>query len=150
MNQLPRTIAWVGVLLIIIGAIAGGIGGYELSSNQCTSGYQLTVDSENQNTAATSQRTNFSSLSPTDQRLFLEAVTAPNHRSKTYGSTGPFENITQTQIVYRNQTYVTNVLAVDCGTPSGLLTAIGGGISLVLGILCTLYASIQYRESDTN
>jgi len=148
MNVHPRTIAWVGVLLIIVGLAGGVIGGHQLSSNRCVSGYRLSADRVPNSSAEANGTVNFSSLSPTDQRLFLEALTAPNDRSRTYGSTGTFSSVAPRRIVYREQVYVTNVLAVDCGTPSGLYPAIGGGVSLVLGLLFTLYASVQYRPPE--
>lgn len=144
MDSLPRTIAWIGIVLIVIGAIGGGIGEYHLLSNPCRSGYQLTVDTVSRDTTAPGTRTNFSALSATNQRLFLEALTAPTRHSRTYGSTGTFDTITQRQIVYRKRAYITNVVAVDCAsTPYGLFTAVGGGNSLVIGILFTLFASLR-------
>lgn len=145
MRSTVRTATLLGVLLVVIGVIAGGSGGYQVVTNQCHSGYKLAVDQASETTDA--QGVDFATLSPRDQRVFLEAFTASPQFSRTYGSTAPFENLTQSRIQYRNRTYVTNTVAVDCGTPQGFYTALGGGFSLLLGLVSLLFAvAIAFRS----
>lgn len=138
MSSTVRTATLLGVLLVLIGVVAGASGGYQVATNQCHSGYKLAVDQSDSTTDA--QPVDFATLSPTDQRIFLEAFTASPQFSRTYGSPAPFENLTRTRVQYRNRTYVTNTVAVDCGAPPGLYTALGGGLSLLLGLASFLFA----------
>ena len=138
MPSTVRTATLLGVLLVLVGVAAGASGGYQVATDQCHSGYKLAVDKASP--TADAQQVDFTTLSPTDQRIFLEAFTTSPQFSRTYGSTAPFENLTRTRIQYQNRTYVTNTVAIDCGTPPGLYTALGGGLSLFVGLASLLFA----------
>lgn len=113
--------AGVALTLVIFGAVAGVT--YQQSFDECVSGTTLHVDQtpDADSGYSAEEIRLFSSLSPIEQRIFLEAFTDERNASSVYENwtTAWFDDVEVVE--YRGKQFEVMIAVVDCGSSSGLL-----------------------------
>ncbi|GGL24428.1 hypothetical protein GCM10009037_04910 [Halarchaeum grantii] len=139
-----RTLATVGVALLIVGGVLGATGYVETQTPSCESGSGLSIDRLDAGADAPSgyEATAFENLTPTGQRVFLEAYTDDSGLSRLYESAAP-DAASGRVVAYRGERYVTNAIVSDCVTPLGDVAAFGGAALSLVGLLLALAAGVR-------
>lgn len=139
-----RTLATVGVALLIVGGVLGATGYVETQTPSCESGSGLYIDRLDSGADASDgyEATAFENLTPAGQRVFLEAYTDESALSRLYESSVPGDASGRV-VAYRGERYVTNTVVSDCVTPLGDVAAFGGAALSLVGLLLALVAGAR-------
>lgn len=130
----------VGVLLLMSGTLLFA-GGNTIYKEECEPGTELIIEK----TSSPDTIIQFEQLSPTEQRIFLEAYTDDGVRtSDRYSSVNwsnewfNLANETAVSISYRGQDWELTVASADCGIPLGKIMRKLGVRLGIIGIVVTL------------
>ena len=144
MNRTTRLGVVVGVGLLVLGSAGIASGGYLEFIDDCQSGYALDISSLDEDDPLwnSSDRVSFTSLSPVEQRIFLEAYTDERGISPTYEewSSSWFDD--GTVVEYRDERYRVNAVVLDCTATYGTFLIGGGIISILFGVGVLVQAGV--------
>jgi|GEM_PF-6677537 len=131
MPSIPRVVLQVGVGLLIVGLLVGGLGVAIQGTDDCQSGYGLTVRRLGPNESATTNgQVAYENLTASEKRVFDEARTGGN--SPIYPNDSAFGDVAGKLVTYQGHRYETVEFVADCGSP-GVVYIFGGGALTVVG-----------------
>lgn len=113
-----RSIATLGAILVVLGAVGFAGGTYLLWTDECRSGTELHVSTVSSDADDRTEGLRaFDELTPVEQRVFLEAYTDDHDSTDVYEnwSRSWFDDVRF--VAYRGERYEVTVAVVDCGAP---------------------------------